>query len=142
MFGKVIYIYINHGAITFKMLIPIKKMMHNNKSSWRTYYYLLPKPACQFLLWKANGWSVWSYVRIHGLCSQTKNKWSSMSSLHLWLKPWNNTYVNFGFMCYNNFFWLMNVWISRLSLHLCVCHDAMDTFGHKHNLASCQYRSI
>jgi hypothetical protein len=99
-----IYIYTGPSHITFEMLILIKNMMNNNKSSWRTYYYLLLKPTCQFLLCRANGWSTWSCVRIHGLCSQTKNKWSRMSSLHVWLKPWNNMYVNLGFMCYNNNF--------------------------------------
>jgi hypothetical protein len=72
------------------MLILIKKLMHNKRNSWRTFYYLLQKLTCLFVLWKISGWSTWSCVKIPRLCFQIKIKWFNMPSFHWGPKPWNN----------------------------------------------------
>jgi hypothetical protein len=83
------------------VLILIKKMMHNKRNSWRTFYYLLQKLTCLFALWKISGWSTWSCVKILRLCFQIRIKWINKPS-NWGQKPWNNMDANFRFIWYNN----------------------------------------
>jgi hypothetical protein len=48
---------VSYGAITinFGSINAYKKMMHNKKISWITFYYLLQKLTCLFALWKISG---------------------------------------------------------------------------------------
>jgi hypothetical protein len=83
---------VGYGAITnhFQSKLLIRKMMHNNKNSKRTCYYLFPKPTCPFPLWKVSGCATWCCVRILELSFQIGSRWFNLPSMHQFLEPWKN----------------------------------------------------